>query len=84
MTVRRDGATALLWGLVRPASGATRVEVLVRDRGSAHSAAVATRPTDAGGTWTARLPWRAGRTWRVRWTAPDGATYVGPPVRVYG
>ncbi len=84
LTVRRDGTTALLWGLIRPASGATRVEVLVRDRGSARSAAVATRPTDAGGTWTARLPWHAGRTWRVRWTAPDGATYVGPPVRVYG
>jgi hypothetical protein len=84
LAVRRSGATALLWGLVRPAEGATHVDVLVRDRGSAHSAAVATRPTDAGGTWTARLPWRTGRTWRVRWTAPDGATYVGPPVRMYG
>jgi hypothetical protein len=84
LAVRRTGATALLWGLVRPADGATRVEVLVRDRGSAHSTAVTTRPTDAGGTWTARLAWRAGRTWRVRWTAPGGATYVGPPVRAYG
>jgi hypothetical protein len=84
LTARRNGATALLWGLVRPANGATHVEVLVRDRGSAHSAAIATRPTDAGGTWTARLPWHAGRTWRVRWTAPNGATYVGPPVRAYG
>jgi hypothetical protein len=84
LTVRRSGRTALLWGLVRPATAATRVEVLVRDRSSAHSTAVATRPTDAGGTWTARLAWRAGRTWRVRWTAADGATYAGPPVRVYG
>jgi hypothetical protein len=84
LTVRRSGTTALLWGLVRPATGATRVEVLVRDRSSARSTAVATRPTDAAGTWTARLPWRAGRTWRVRWTGADGATYSGPPVRVYG
>jgi hypothetical protein len=84
LTVRRSGRTALLWGLVRPAGGATRVEVLVRDRSAAHSTAAATRPTDAAGTWTARLPWRPGRTWRVRWTAPDGATFVGPPVRVYG
>ncbi|HWI72398.1 MAG TPA: hypothetical protein VNT55_10615 [Baekduia sp.] len=84
LTVRRSGSTALLWGLVRPATGATRVEVLVRDRGGAHSTAVATRPTDAAGTWTARLPYRAGRTWRVRWTAPNGATYDGPPIRVYG
>lgn len=84
LAVRRDGETALLWGLVRPTAGATRVEVLVRDRGGAHSAVVTTRPTDAAGTWTARLPWRAGRTWRVRWTAPDGATHIGPPVRMYG
>jgi len=84
LAVRRDGRTALLWGLVRPADGATRVEVLVRDRSAARSTAVATRPTDGGGTWTARLPWRAGRTWRVRWTRADGATFVGPPVRVYG
>ncbi|HMJ33545.1 MAG TPA: hypothetical protein VK501_06485 [Baekduia sp.] len=84
LTVRRQGATALLWGLVRPAGGATRVEVLVRDRGAARSAVSTTRPTDGAGTWTARLRWRAGRTWRVRWTAADGATYVGPPVRAYG
>jgi hypothetical protein len=86
LTVRRAGNVALLWGLVRPASmaGATRVEVFVRDRSSAHSSAVTTRPTDGVGVWTARLPWRAGRTWRVRWTSASGATYVGPPVRVYG
>jgi hypothetical protein len=84
LTVKRSGGTALLWGLIRPATGATRVEVLARDGGGAHSTAVATRPTDAGGTWTARLPWRAGRTWRVRWTAPGGATFMGPPVRAYG
>jgi hypothetical protein len=84
LAVRRQGATALLWGLVRPADRATRIEVLVRDRGAAHSALSASRPTDGAGTWTARLRWRAGRTWRVRWTSDDGATYVGPPVRAYG
>ncbi|HWH92521.1 MAG TPA: hypothetical protein VNT03_01560 [Baekduia sp.] len=84
LTVRRTGGTALLWGLVRPATSATRVEVLVRDRSGAHSTTVTSRPTDGAGLWTARLPWRSGRTWRVRWTRPDGATYVGPPVRVYG
>jgi hypothetical protein len=84
LAVRREGRRALLWGLVRPAPGATRVEVLVRDRGGARSAVATSRPTDAAGTWTARLTWRPGRTWRVRWTAADGATYVGPPVRAYG
>lgn len=84
LAARRRGADVLLWGLVRPATGATRVEVLVRDRTAAHSTVVTTRPTDAAGTWTARLRYRARRTFRVRWTASDGATYDGSPVRVYG
>jgi hypothetical protein len=84
LAARRAGATALLWGLVRPATGTTRVEVLGRDKGSARSSAVATRATDGAGLWTARVPWRPGRTFRVRWTAPDGGTYVGPPTRAYG
>ncbi|HET6509534.1 MAG TPA: hypothetical protein VFG42_22235 [Baekduia sp.] len=28
--------------------------------------------------------WKVMVTFRVRWTASDGATYVGPPVGVYG
>jgi hypothetical protein len=86
LTVRRMGRTALLWGLVRPAmsSGATHVEVLVRDASGAHSTAATTRPTDGAGLWTAALPWRSGRTWQVRWTDARGTTYVGPPARVYG
>jgi hypothetical protein len=86
LSARRSGANVLLWGLVRPAvaMGATRVEVLVRDRTAARSSVAATRPTDAGGAWTARLRYAAGRTFRVRWRASDGTTYAGPPVRVYG
>lgn len=84
LSARRSGANVLLWGLVRPATGATRVEVLVRDRTAARSSVVTTRPTDAAGAWTARLRYAAGRTFRVRWTAPDGTTFAGPPVRVYG
>jgi hypothetical protein len=86
LAARRSGSTVLLWGLVRPASmrGASHVEVLVKDKSNAHSSLATTRPTDANGAWTARLPWRAGRTFRVRWTSPEGSTYVGPPTRVYG
>jgi hypothetical protein len=84
LAAKRSGSAVLLWGLVRPATGATRVEVLVRDRTAARSSVATTRPTDAAGTWTARLGYRAGRTFRVRWTASDGATFAGPPVRVYG
>jgi hypothetical protein len=84
LAAQRRGSVVLLWGLVRPATGATRVEVLVRDRTAARSSVATTRPTDAVGAWTARVGYRAGRTFRVRWTASDGATFVGPPVRVYG
>jgi hypothetical protein len=86
LAVRRSGNVALLWGLVRPASmaGATHVEILVKDKSSAHSSIATTRPTDGLGIWTARLRWRSGRTWRVRWTAPGGSTFLGPPTRVYG
>lgn len=84
LSARRSGSSVLLWGLVRPATGATRVEVLVRDRTAARSSVVTTRPTDAAGAWTARVGYKAQRTFRVRWTASDGATFVGPPVRVYG
>jgi hypothetical protein len=84
LSARRSGSQTLLWGLVRPAASATRVEVLVRDRTAAHSSVATTRPTDAAGTWTARLPYRAGRSYRVRWRSSGGATFLGPPTRVYG
>lgn len=86
LAARHVGNTTHLWGLVRPASmrGVTHVEVLVKAPSSAHSSTLATRTTDAAGVWTATFPWRSGRTFRVRWTAPGGSTYVGPPTTVYG
>jgi len=83
LTVRRTGGGRVaLWGLVRRASVATQVEVITSDRGAGAAKVAAERPTDARGVWTVALPDRAGRTWRVRWTAPDGAVFTGPPTRV--
>src|SRR3954470_343657 len=83
LTVRRaPGGRVSLWGLVRPARGATHVEVLTSDRGETTARAAATRPTDRSGVWTASLPYATGRTWRVRWTAADGSVLTGPPGRV--
>jgi hypothetical protein len=78
LVARRAGREAWLWGVVRPAAGATRVEVVSGGR------VVAVRPTDGTGTWTARVPYKRGRSWSVRWTDGDGATYAGPPTRSYG
>jgi hypothetical protein len=86
LAVHRNGSKVDLWGLVRPAAAAdtpSRVQVLTRDAG-AEPVLTVTRPTDGAGQWTSRLPYRAHRTWQVRWTAPDGTTFTGSPTRAYG
>src|SRR3954452_13169892 len=71
LVARIKGSRASLWGLVRPASGATWVEVRQHDRGHAWRT-IATVKTNSRGVW-ARGASRGGskREWRVRWTAPD-------------
>ena len=79
LAARRRGNEVWLWGLVRPATGATRIELLVSG-----ATAASVRPTDSRGAWTARLADREGRTFRVRWTSPGGTVFTGPPIRAYG
>jgi hypothetical protein len=82
LVAKESGAGKVtLWGLVRPAHGATRVVVEQHERGGAWKT-LATVGTDASGAWT-RSAARGGahREWRVRWTAPDGTQDVGPPTR---
>jgi hypothetical protein len=71
-----------LWGLVRPASAATRVTVLVRPRGARRYRLLRTAPTDARGYWRFNST-TAGASWRVRWTSPGGRTYEGPAIGSY-
>jgi hypothetical protein len=79
---RRSRTRVVLWGLVRPARGATSIEVLHADRGRSFKR-LRTARTNARGVWTFNATNRAGRRWRVRWTAPDGTIHTGPPVRAY-
>jgi hypothetical protein len=70
-----------LWGLVRPAKGATKVVVQQRDHRSTWRT-LATVSTNSRGAWTRRaVRGGATREWRVRWTAPDGKAYAGPATR---
>src|SRR4051794_2157756 len=78
----RRGSHATLWGRVRPATGATTVEVLQADRGKAFHR-LRTKRTDRYGVWTFRASYRKGRRWRARWKSSDGTTYTGPPNRSY-
>ncbi len=83
LTVTKSGRSVRLWGKVRPATAATPVQIQVRD-GSGKWRALRTLRTNASGYFSgAGGADRAGRTWRVRWTAPDGKTYSGPPIRAY-
>jgi hypothetical protein len=78
----RSGRSSVsLWGLVRPATGATQVEVQQHERGAAWRT-LRTVTTDARTAWTATATRGGGkREWRVRWTAPDGTVFTGPATR---
>ncbi len=78
----RGSRRTTLWGLVRPAAGATTVTLEYRDRGGAWRRLKAKTTTDRG-TWATTTALRASRRYRVRWTAPDGTEFVGPSTRSY-
>ena len=80
LTVRKSGGGFALWGLVRPAAGATKVTVLVRPKGSRSYRTLKTVTTNSLGYWALRSSVR-GQAWRVRWTSPTGTRYEGPPIK---
>ncbi|MGO9490563.1 MAG: cellulase family glycosylhydrolase [Solirubrobacteraceae bacterium] len=69
-----------LWGLVRPATGATKVTILVEKHGSHRYGALKTVTTSSRGYW-ALSSGVQGVLWRVRWKSPQGRTYEGPPIK---
>jgi hypothetical protein len=80
LVVSRQGRGFSLWGLVRPATGATTVTILVKARGAKRYRVLKRAATESLGYWhvTSTV---AGRDWRVRWTDPTtGAKYEGPPI----
>jgi hypothetical protein len=81
LVVERRGPRVALWGLVRPAGGATAVRVQIRT--GTRWRALLTRTTDARGVWRARAAYRRHARWRVVWASPAGTTYTGPATRAY-
>jgi hypothetical protein len=81
LLVTRAGHGYSLWGLVRPATGATKVTVLVRPRGSKRFRVLKTAATESLGYWSFTSS-TAGTAWKVRWTSPGGVKYEGPPIGV--
>ncbi len=82
LTVSKSGHGFSLWGLVRPAGGATKVTILVRLKSSKSYRTLKTVTTDSRGYWAFSSAVR-GAFWRVRWKSPAGVNYVGPPIRAY-
>jgi hypothetical protein len=80
LAAKRKGSEVSLWGLVRPATGRTKVTV---EAGRTRFHKLATVTTDARGYWTKSTKLVTGRRYRVVWVSPTGTRYVGPPMRVY-
>jgi hypothetical protein len=79
---RTSSRRVTLWGLARPAGGATTVVVQQRSKGRSWST-LATLGTNGRGYFKKRTGYKAGRVYRVRWTAPDGTTYTGPTTHAF-
>ena len=82
LAVEIYGNTDVLWGLVRPHHGATRVTIERKPKGKAWRTLKALATT-AAGAYALQTAHHAGQTYRVRWTDPSGHTYTGPAIRGY-
>ena len=77
LAVKRTGSKVSIWGLVRPATGATSATITYADRGGAFKT-LRTVTTDARGYFTVSSAWRAGRRWNL---TSEGQS--GSPVESY-
>jgi hypothetical protein len=76
--VAERGKRTRLWGLVRPATGATTVRIEYRDRSSSRWRALKHDRTNSRGYWSTTTSSRSGRSYRVRWES-----FTGPRTRAY-
>ncbi|MEJ7798029.1 MAG: hypothetical protein WKF42_05985 [Solirubrobacteraceae bacterium] len=73
LAVRRLGAKASIWGLVRPAGGVTTATITYANRGSSRFRTLRTVQTDARGYFRFTASWRSGRRWNVSWQGQSGS-----------
>jgi hypothetical protein len=82
LVVSRQGHGFSLWGLIRPAQGATTLKVLVQPRGSKKYETLKIVHTNSSGYWAFSSSVE-GSHWRVSWRSPAGVAYNGPPIGAY-
>ncbi|HTA15210.1 MAG TPA: hypothetical protein VK781_10190 [Solirubrobacteraceae bacterium] len=81
LVVSKQGHGFSLWGLVRPSTGATKLQVLVQPKGSRSYRKLKLVQTNSSGYWTLRSSVQ-GTHWRVSWRSPAGVAYNGPPIGI--
>jgi hypothetical protein len=81
LQVSKAGASHVLWGRVRPATGS--VEVTIQRETVSGWKRLTTTRTASGGVFGLGAKAKADARYRVRWTRSDGATITGPPIRPY-
>jgi hypothetical protein len=79
LVVSRHGHGYSLWGLVRPATGASTVTILYATGKSNRYRKLKTVRTNASGAWSSQSPVHATH-WRVLWVSPTGVRHEGPPI----
>jgi hypothetical protein len=72
----------VLWGLIRPQTGVTRVTIEVRRPGRQWRV-LRRLSTTSRGVYGLRAAHRNKQDYRVRWTSSTGRNYTGPPIRAY-
>jgi hypothetical protein len=83
LAVERYGATDVLWGLIRPQAGVTEVTIERRRARSRKWTVLRRLKTTSRGVYGLQADHRDGQHFRVRWTAADGRSFTGPPIRAY-
>jgi hypothetical protein len=83
LAVERYGPTDVLWGLIRPQPGVTRVTIETRRDGRRQWRVLKRLNTTTRGVYGLRATRRKGQEYRVRWTSAAGKAYTGPAIRSY-
>jgi hypothetical protein len=81
LAVEAVGRSDVLWGRVRPMAARTKVAILVSARKGRRFRVLRTVSTNHRGVFGLRATHRKGQRYRVRWTAPGGRVWLGPPIR---
>jgi hypothetical protein len=82
LVATRYGSRDVLWGRVRPATGATAVTI-EHKVGKGRWRRLTGLQTTASGVYGLGTEHRRDHRYRVKWKRPDGRTVTGPPIRAY-